>query len=183
MSKLSLLYASKRKIRFTTFGWQGQVCYARHHFDEKLSKAYAENCLKARPLFQNCEQKIKFVRGSVSPKCNIFGIINQNKKQNRTKQKKSWLALFPKLIHPHPSENGTLPKNLQCLFWPLLEFLKAISLEKRFIHLKKDKLLILHYANLQLQNDNLSVSFGYPVCLQVHGQSLIGHSLMTGCYL
>lgn len=88
MSKLSLLYSSKRKIRFATFGWQGQVCYVRHHFDEKLSKAYAENCLKARPLFQNCEQKIKFVRGSVSQKCNIFGIINQNKKQNRTKQKK-----------------------------------------------------------------------------------------------
>lgn len=111
MSKLSLLYASKRKIRFATFGWQGQVCYVRHHFDEKLSKAYAENCLKARPLFQNCEQKIKFVRGSgVSQKCNIFGFINQNKKQNRTKQKKSWLALFPKLIHPHPSENVTLPK-------------------------------------------------------------------------
>lgn len=69
-------------------GGQGQVCYVRHHFDEKLSKAYAENCLKARPLFQNCEQKIKFVRGSVSQKCNIFGIINQNKKQNRTKQNK-----------------------------------------------------------------------------------------------
>ena len=53
------------------------------------------------------------------------------------------------------------------------------------MHCTKDKLLGLtvHYANLQLQIDNLSVPFGYPVCLHVHGQSLIGHSLMTGCYL
>ena len=59
-----------------------------HQFDEKLSKAYVENCLKARLLFLSCEQKIKLVRGSVSQKCNIFSIINQNKKQNKTKQKK-----------------------------------------------------------------------------------------------
>lgn len=102
MSKLSLLYASKRKIRFATFSGQGQVCYVRHHFDEKLSKAYAENCLKARPLFQNCEQKIKFVRGSVSQKCNIFGIINQNKKQNRTKQNKKKLTSIISETYPPP---------------------------------------------------------------------------------
>lgn len=103
MSKLSLLYASKRKIRFATFGGQGQVCYVRHHFDEKLSKAYAENCLKARPLFQNCEQKIKFVRGSgVSQKCNIFGFINQNKKQNRTKQKKKLTSIISETYPPPP---------------------------------------------------------------------------------
>ena len=102
MSKLSLLYASKRKIRFATFGWQGQVCFVRHHFDEKLSKAYAENCLKARPLFQNCEQKIKFVRGSVSQKCNIFGIINQNKKQNRTKQKEKLTSIISETYPPPP---------------------------------------------------------------------------------
>ena len=83
-------------------GGQGQVCYVRHHFDEKLSKAYAENCLKARPLFQNCEQKIKFVRGSVSQKCNIFGIINQNKKQNRTKQKKKLTSIISETYPPPP---------------------------------------------------------------------------------
>ena len=88
---------------------------------------------------------------------------NQKPEQNKTK--KSWLALFPKIIHPYPSENFTLPKNLQCLFWPLLEFLKAILLEKRFMHLKKDKLLILHYAILQLQNDNLTECFVWLSCL------------------
>lgn len=119
-------------------------CCVRHHFDEKLSKAYVENCLKARPLFQNCEQKIKFVRGSDSQKFNIFSIIKQNKKQNKTKKKLT--GLISENYPPPPLWNFTPPKNLQCLFWPLLEFLKAILSEKGSCALYKGQVIRFNTA-------------------------------------